>query len=194
LQYQAVAHSIALEWNDGLRFRESVMCKLGTKDLSGDTIALLPGDGCKNNRAREVHSLDRGVALREAQQFIMENKGDFMKGSLIPSKISYKEHKSFARHALQMYREETGCNLNYHGNRHAFAIETYARLYEQKAGIRIEAPVKEKTFGRDHIASIAARLGLTESEARKLDNQVRLELSKELGHGRVNITWSYVGR
>jgi hypothetical protein len=193
LQYQALAHSIALEWSAGLRFRESVMAKIGSKDLSG-ALVLQRGDGCKNNRVREVHPLDGGQALREAQRFITEYEGDFARGSLIPSTLSYKQHKSFARHALQTFREETGRDINHHGNRHAFALETYARLWEQQVGIRIEAPVREKTFGRDHISSIATRLHLTESKARELDNRVRLELSKELGHGRIDVAQSYVGQ
>jgi hypothetical protein len=194
LQFQALAHSIVLEWTAGLRFRESLMAKIGRKVLSGSGLALVEGDGCKNNRAREVQVLDGGCALHEAQRFVLERAKDFKQGSLIPSALTYKQHKAFARNALQSFRGATGRSLNHHGNRHAFALEGYARLYEQKTGVRIEAPVKEKLFGQEHIASIASRLHTTESEAKELDNQVRLELSNELGHGRVDVTWSYVGR
>jgi hypothetical protein len=193
LQYQALAHSVALEWSAGLRFRESMMVKIDSKDLSGALI-LQQGDGCKNNRPRLVHALDGSSALHSAQRFISEHIKDFSRGSLIPSELSYKKQKSFSRNALQTFRDETGRSINHHGNRHYFAHETYARLWEAKAGIRIEAPIKEKVFGGDHITSIASRLRITESEAKELDNQVRLELSGELGHNRIDVTWSYIGR
>jgi hypothetical protein len=170
------------------------MVKIGGKAISGIGLILAEGDGCKNNRAREVHALDGGHAIHEAQQFVLEHVKDFQQGSLIPSALTYKQQKAFARNALQTFRGETDCSVNHHGNRHAFALEVYARLYEQKTGVRIEAPVIERTFGKQHVKSIAFRLQLSESEAQALDNQVRLELSDELGHGRIDITCSYVGR
>jgi hypothetical protein len=194
LMYEALAHAQSLQWSAGLRFRESLIAKIGIKDLTGNLLEMVRGDGCKNNRPRLIHPIDGGQAVDSAKEFIWNHASVFQRGSLIPAVLSYKEFKAFGRNALAEFRNATGQQLNHHGNRHRFAHEVYARGWEKRFGVRIEVPVITNLYGRDHIRFIAERLHIDERTARELDNEIRYELSCELGHNRLDITYSYTGR
>jgi hypothetical protein len=49
-------------------------------------------------------------------------------------------------------------------------------------------------FEEDNIRAIAKANGASMDEAREIDSQARAEIAEELGHGRDEITRTYLGR
>jgi len=193
LMLEAAGHAVRLQEAAGLRLRESGALKVLEKELRGGCIALGRADGAKNGRPREARLYDP-AALEVARSFVRENRDVFARGSLIPAGMTTRQWMDRMHHLLRQFREDTGtAHPGYHGHRHAYAQRLYAGLYEARRGVRVEPPVKEGRFGREHLASVAARLGVSPARAREIDREIRLEVSRNLGHGRVNITRSYLG-
>ncbi|NPV03474.1 MAG: hypothetical protein HPY67_01920 [Syntrophaceae bacterium] len=193
LMLEGAIHAVRLQEAAGLRLRESGNLKILEKEPRDGCIALGRTDGPKNGRPREALLYDPG-ALRDAQAFVRRNRRVFARGSLIPAAMTTKQWMDKMHHLLRQFREDTGlAHPGYHGHRHAYAQRLYADLYEAGHGVRVEAPVKEGRFGKEHIASVAERLGVSPDRAREIDREIRLEVSRNLGHGRVNITRSYLG-
>jgi hypothetical protein len=104
-------------------------------------------------------------------------------------------NKTYAEHQRESYRETS----NFHAERHAYANERYSDLMREKLGIEIKSPVlSDKPEGQSwsqYIASQAHAQGvsITPEIAREFDREVRLEISEELGHHRIDIVSSYIG-
>ncbi len=193
LMLEGAIHAVRLQEAAGLRLRESGNLKVLEKDVYDGCIALGRTDGTKNGRPREALLYDPG-ALQAAQAFVRRNRRVFSRGSLIPAAMTTKQWMDRMHHLLRQFREDTDlAHPGYHGHRHAYAQRLYADLYEARHGVRVEAPVKEGRFGKEHIASVAERLGVPTDRAREIDREIRLEVSRNLGHNRVTITRSYLG-
>ena len=161
---ECVRMSVRLQQAFGLRREESIKFRPSYADLN--SMIRLKGSWTKGGRPREIPIAES--TQRELLNQVHELVGF---GSLIPPDKLYK-------HQLWRYTahtEKAGFK-NLHGLRHGYAQRRYVKLtgwFPPAAG------------------------GLKYSELtdvqRKLDQEVRLKISRELGHNRIEITRVYCG-
>jgi site-specific recombinase XerD len=119
---QALAYSVELQREFGLRLRESIAIKESTIERALETGILHLGreDCTKNAREREI------PIRNEEQREVLEKTLEFMKEnnlfSLAPSE-TLREQYNYAYEAKKEFEAMTGEKFNYHGERHAFAQE-----------------------------------------------------------------------
>jgi integrase len=162
---QYVRMSLELQREFGLRREEAIKIRPVLAD-KGDTLWLKPS-WTKGGRAREI------PIRTEAQRQVLDRAYALAgKGSLIPAEKTYKQQKN--RYEGQCIRAGL-CKM--HGLRHAYA----QRRFEEIAGF--PAP----------LAGGPKRADLT-NDQRALDKKARAVISAELGHGREQITVTYLAR
>lgn len=157
--------ALKLEAAFGLRREEALKMRPALAD-QGNRLALR-ASWCKGGRYREIpltHPKQRAL-LDELKAVV----GD---GSLIPAGATY--YKAIKHYENQLVRAGIG---NAHGYRHAYAQWRYKVL----TGWACPA-----AGGRTVDA-------MTPDEQRR-DRDARLEISHELGHGRLDVTDTYLGR
>ena len=148
----------------GLRMEEAIKFRPSIAD-KGNTLAL-KASWCKGGRARNVPvTFERQRALLNE---IHETVGN---GSLIPDDKSYiQQRKSLEHQSLK-----AGFS-NLHGLRHNYAQARYFAL----TGWRCPKAGGMSSDKMDKLQKAA-------------DRAARLEISQELGHGRIEITQTYLG-
>ena len=157
--------ALRLEAAFGLRREEALKFRPAVSDRGG-YLALVPST-TKGGRYREI------PLTHERQRVLLEEvravAGD---GSLIPAGTTYRDY-------LQRYKHQTrAAGLGQaHGLRHAYAQWRYRVL----AGFACPAS-GGPTVDR-----------MTPDQVRA-DRRARLEISRELGHGRIDVTDTYLGR
>lgn len=165
VQDPRVRLALKLEAAFGLRREEALKMRPALAD-QGNRLALR-ASWCKGGRYREIpltHPKQRAL-LDELKAVV----GD---GSLIPAGATY--YKAMKHYENQLVRAGIG---NAHGYRHAYAQWRYKVL----TGWACPA-----AGGRTADA-------MTPDEQRR-DREARLEISHELGHGRLDVTDTYLGR
>jgi hypothetical protein len=187
LRYAALKHAVNIQ-SVNLRLRESLLVKLGKKDLSNNILKIAAkGDGSKNSRAREIKiNLEQKATLLEARQFLKNNN---LKNLNIGT---VRNGRDFANNTLKAFKNETGVYFHFHGERHFQAHEAYKSAWQGK-GYVIECRARTgetKTEWRERILS---ETGLSKSEFAILDKEIRQEISRDLGHERIEITSRYIG-
>lgn len=194
IKYLSLAHSAVLQYEAGLRFRESTQIKIATKQLSGH-LNLTKGDGVKNNQPRTFEPLSM-KGLRLAKTFVRDHSHVFGKGSLIPENLTYIEYKNWAYKQLDKFRElnPNHKNYHYHGNRHAFSHREYEKGWDKKVGIQISTPVIAGLFGRNYVDAVSKKTGLSPQEARLIFRQINIEVAEKLGHHRPDAAYAYHGK
>ncbi|MHB1546554.1 MAG: hypothetical protein ACYCV8_07860, partial [bacterium] len=75
-----------------------------------------------------------------------------------------------------------------------WANQKYETLWENRTGVKIEATAKAGLFDKDWIHYVETKTGLNREEIRKIDGEVRHEVSQQLGHERISITSTYLGK
>lgn len=164
----------------GLRFKESVLLN-GAKALREalETGAVTISRGAKGGKSRTV-PITSQAQIRALSQ-VAHAQGQAR--CLIPNGMSYKEFRAVA------YRVNAKTNLNgWHGLRHRYAQQRYLRL------MGVPCPVNTGIrHGVMHHRYIADQLGCSLAEAKSRDKEVRERIAEELGHGRAEITNSYLG-
>lgn len=149
----------------GLRREEAMKFAPSYAD-QGDKISL-KASWTKGGRARDIP-----VRTEEQRELLNEVRSFAGSGSLIPAHKSYVQHlKVFEKHM-----DLVGLGRS-HGARHFYAQERY----------------KELTGWDAPAAGGPRRAELTASQ-READQEARLEISRELGHEREQITVVYLGR
>jgi len=193
IRYQALAHSVTLQAEAGLRFRESTQIKIARKDLTGNRLHLVRGDGVKNGQPRSFEP-NRMNGLRGAQKFVNENRSVFGNGSLIPAGSSYKAFKSWAYDQVEAFRKENPVHASYHfhGNRHDFAHREYCKAWENRTGVKVQAPVVLDKHEGQYLQYAAYRTGLSEKEVEILSKDINQSVAEKLGHHRVESGYSYM--
>lgn len=157
--------AIRLQMAFGLRLEECLKFRVATADR-GAAVALT-ASWCKGGRPRivpVVHTRQRDL-LDEVHRVC----GD---GSLVPAGMSYIQY----RKAVEKATLEAGVR-NMHKHRHWYACWRYRTL----AGI--EPPALGGPVHDD--LPVAQRLAI---------DAIRLQISRELGHGRIDVTDAYLGR
>ena len=198
VNYQALAHSVELQREFGLRARESFCLKVVEKDTTADKLQITREDMPKNAREREIsiRTDAQRDALQQAKEFAQEHGWR----SLISPDMSLKEWKSFAYNAVSEFRQETGhAEYHFHGERHAYAHEEYTRLWEEKTGISgIQCPVEVGKSGDSWFEYVQEKIPhesyLAREEIDEIDHAIRQAISEELGHNREDITYTYLGK
>ena len=161
-----VAVSLKLQREFGLRREEAMKIQPDWAD-KGDRLRLRD-TWCKGKRARvlPIRTASQRAVLDEAKALA----GTTEKGSLIPTEKYIQQVKRF-----EYQCRKAGINGS-HGLRHEYA----QRRYRELAGFACP------------LAGGPKRKDMT-PEMRRADHEARLEVSRELGHGRVSIVNSYCG-
>lgn len=187
LRYAALKHAVNIQ-SVNLRLRESLLVKLGKKDLSNNILKIAAkGDGSKNSRARKIKiNSEQKATLLEARQFLKNNN---LKNLNIGT---VRNGRDFANNTLKAFKNETGVYFHFHGERHFQAHEAYKSAWQGK-GYVIECRARTgetKTEWRERILS---ETGLSKCEFAILDKEIRQKISRDLGHERIEITSRYIG-
>lgn len=192
IRYEALAYSVQLQREGGLRFRESTQIKIYNKDFSDNTVRLERGDGVKNGQPRTFTVRDIS-AFQHAQEFVREHAHIFARGSLIPSDMKYSQYRRFAYNILHSINDSIGSAQGFHAFRHSFAHYSYAAKWQEMTGHEVKCPVDVGKFGRQWREYAAEKTGLSKEEVRMLDKEIRIAVGEELGHHRIDITNAYLG-
>lgn len=157
--------SIELQQEFGLRKEECLKFSPSYADQS--TFVRLKGSWTKGGRAREI------PILTEMQQELLKRTTIVAEtGSMIP------EHESFANWKKRYETIVKNCGFsNLHGLRHGYAQRRYHTLTGWKSPFA-GGPTREELS----------------KDQKRLDTSARLQVSRELGHNRVEITNVYLGR
>ncbi|HBI5502358.1 TPA: integrase domain-containing protein [Salmonella enterica subsp. enterica serovar Welikade] len=165
-----VALSLRLQEAFGLRREESMKFRVSwaLKGQSPDNISAisLKPSWTKGGRPRSIP-----VLTQEQRQLLAEVRQLTGSGSLIPPDRSYREH-------LRVFERETASvgTGHTHGLRHAYAQRRYEELSGRKPPVLGGSP----------------RRAMRREERRK-DDEIRRQISEELGHSRISVTSIYLG-
>lgn len=162
---ERVRLALRLEQAFGLRREEALKFRVGVAD-KGDHIQLMP-TWCKGGRPRTVPIVHPGQ-----KALLDEVRALCGSGSLVPDGQTYV--RGLKRYENQLLKAGLS---NAHGLRHWYAQWRYKSL-----------------TGRDcPAAGGEAADRLPPDEARR-DFTARMQISRELGHGRIGVTDTYLGR
>jgi hypothetical protein len=157
--------SLRLQAALGLRREEAIKFQPSYADRGNHV--RLKASWCKGGRAREIP-----VRTAEQRQLLEDCHRLAGTGSLIPPDRTFiEQRRMYERHAARAGLSKL------HGLRHAYAQDRYHQL------TGFDAPA----------CGGPTSLQLT-SEQRQLDRRARLQISRELGHEREQITAVYLGR
>jgi len=169
IRYEALRLQVELQRNVGLRFKES---------------ALFSGSELRRNNNLDIRKGTKGGQLRtidstEVQRKLIAEIKSFRREfnltrSLIPDNLFFKKWSSFAYNVAKDFKKERGLTYNFHGNRHYYAQKRYKELTGNEPPLK--ATSKENAVKKEK------------------DSEVRLKISEELGHHRIDITSYYLGR
>ncbi len=188
LRYLALMHAVNIQ-SVNLRLRESLQIKLLNKDLSKNILKVsAKGDGSKNSREREIKlNHEQKSVLLEARDFLKENHLKNLNIGTI------KQGRNFANNALKSFRAETNHYFHYHGERHWTVHEAYKEAWKLKGYDNIECRARTGEGKAEWISGILETTGLSKSEFQTMDKEIRQEISRNLGHERIEITNRYLG-
>lgn len=160
-----VRKAVLLQVAFGLRREEAIKFRPHIAMFS-DRIQL-KASWTKGGRARTI------PITTDAQRKALEAVFRVAKGgSLIPPHLTYAEQlKRYEYHTLKAGLRNT------HGFRHAYAQQRYLMLTGMPCPLAGGKPWQEMT-----------------NEEREIDRAARLKISGELGHGRLEVTETYLGR
>ena len=165
IKSEHVRLSVQLQREFGLRREEAMKIDAAWADRRDRLV--LKGSWTKGGRPREI------PIETDAQRQLLDRVKAFTSGrSLIPAESTYIEH-------LKLYENQTAAAglEKLHGLRHAYAQQRYETLTGRPAPV---------AGGRKN--------GDLSDEDKKRDREARIQISKELGHGRPGVVAVYVGR
>ena len=210
-RFERLQHAVELQREFGLRARESFGLSKESieKALETGKLSLDRSDWTKNARERQIDikTPEQRETLQKVQNLLSENN---LK-SLAGEKNDIKDIKSFKNFA---YKEATSQGFNFHSERHHWAQSQYSTKWEQKTGVGIQSPIKyysselqaknwtgEGKFYdavKEHSITnwfeyTKEETNLSIHEIKEIDREIRMEISEELGHSRLDITNTYLG-
>ena len=191
-RYMGLYHSTILQEAFNLRARESFGIKVVEKAPDAPKLIIDKGDLPKNGRPREIpiRNDHQRQVLREAREFAKSQGWR----SLIPPEYSLTEWKNFAYSALNEIREAVGhSKFHFHGERHYYAHERFQGLWQEKTGEGLQCPAVMGLDMKEWREYAFNATGLSMDQIKEIDREIRLEISEELGHSRVDVTRYYLG-
>lgn len=163
-----IAQSLRLQNCFGLRREESMKFQpvyaLNGQKIENAQYILLKSSWTKGGRARTIPIFSEQQRQELRNAFMLVQNG-----SLIPTHQTYKSHLSH----FEAITHRLGIGRT-HGLRHSYAQKRYLELM----GFECPAVGGSRSLSADEIAK---------------DKEVRLLISEELGHSRINITSIYLG-
>lgn len=162
----------------GLRFEESAKIDAARALVQAEKhsqVRII--DGTKGGRARIVPIVrqEQLTALRAAA-VLQDNHR-----SMIPPDQSYAQFRGEA------YREIQQSGIAFHGQRHHYAQARYQAI------VGVPCPVVAGRTKQEQYQHLSRELGITVRAAAELERATRMQVSKELGHGRIDVTSAYLG-
>lgn len=163
----------------GLRFKES--CLLNARAALAEAQkngSVTISDGTKGGRSRsvpisqpgQIAALERGASIQG------------MERSLVPATQRFSEYQRAA------YEEISKHGISFHSERHAFANDRFSIL------TGLDSPVRFDTASYLSWEGYACKtLQISSEELKLMVDSARLQLSEELGHGRIQVTSAYLG-
>ena len=199
IEFQGLYHASRLQEVAGLRMSESGGIKLLNKSVEDIKNGILKIDGkkdlAKNDRDRIIILDKDGIkAVLEARQWLKENGLKDIAASKTDSKMT--EWSAWSWRQLDNLKKVGIIAAGYHnhGNRHAWANNKYENEWKERTGAATEGTAKSGLFGKDWLRYVEMKTGLSSEEIRKIDTEIRLDISQQLGHERLSITSTYLGR
>lgn len=162
--------------NFGLRYEEAAKFRPHDAD-KGDKIGVYWGTKGGRDREVEIKSDIQRETLDRAKDFVDKNRQE----SIIPRDMTYKDFKNHTRNIYNdvgMTKEGVGTP---HGLRHQYAQDRYKQITGWNPPAHLTS-----TERSDFRASMS-------KDERDIDTRARLEISKELGHGRTDVISNYIG-
>jgi integrase len=184
---EAVRIATTLQRDLGLRLEESLKLKVTDKSIeTAERTGEIRIEKTKGNRPRMVPVSEKALkALKAARDWQKEYKAS----ANIPSSMSYQQMVKFVKNQYAAFKVMADLDrFSPHGNRHAYAQERFQQLTGESC------PLASARFGDDNIRAIANARGVSINQAREIDSEARVEIAEELGHGRDEITRTYLGR
>lgn len=175
---ERLALMMSLQRAFGLRFEEAAKfdARCVPEWLIRNMVVLV--DGTKGGRKREVPIVTK--EQRDILHAALVFQGPAR--SLIPAEMEYSAFRG------ECYRIAGARGIHFHRERHTYACSRYLEF------VGAHCPVMAGVqHGKAHILYLAALLHISENEARELDQNARLIIALELGHGRAEITNAYLG-
>ena len=165
IKSEHVRLSVQLQREMGLRREEAMKIDVAWADR-GDRL-VLNGSWTKGGRPREIP-----IETKAQRDLLDRVKALTAGGSLIPAESSYIEH-------LKLYENQTAAAglEKLHGLRHAYAQQRYKDITGWLAP-----------------AAGGRKSGDLTDEERKRDHEARIQISRELGHSREQISVVYCGK
>jgi len=157
--------SLELQAAFGLRRAESIKFNASIADR-GDRL-VLKASWCKGGKEREIP-----IRTAEQRSLLNQVRTHTGKGRLIPAGKTYKQQLDKFKHQCA----KAGIH-NVHGLRHAYAQARYEQLTGWKSPAQGGPTSRQLT-----------------PEQKETDREVRLQISRELGHEREQVTAIYLGR
>ncbi|MBS3952402.1 MAG: integrase domain-containing protein [Methylomicrobium sp.] len=160
----------------GLRFKESCLfdANAALKQL-GKFGYITIHSGTKGGRPRRLPCDNEMRKVMEAAVEIQSGK------SLIPKEMTYIKFRQ------ECYQQAKTNEMSFHSERHAFAQKRYRDI------VNAPCPLEAGWEHRGRIGKLAEYLSISETEAKRIDEEARLKISMELGHSRVEISNAYLG-
>jgi hypothetical protein len=178
---------------------ESGGIKLFNKSIDDIKNGILKIDGkkdlAKNDRDRIIILDKDGIkAVLEARHWLKENGLKDIAASKIDSKMT--EWSAWSWRQIDNLKKAGIIESGYHnhGNRHTWANNKYETDWKERTGVVIDGTAKSQLFGNDWIKYVEMKTELSADEIRKIDTEIRFDISQQLGHERLSITSTYLGR
>lgn len=176
---ERLAAILVLQRELGLRFEEAAKLDAVRALAQAQRGTVRIEAGTKGGLARDLpitRPLVQKFALLNATMIQGEAR------SMIPGPQSYRAFRAEAYAALR------AAGIRSHGERHAYAQGRYEAL------VGAPCPVAAGVaHGAAHHRFLSAQLGISIAAARERDQQARTQVAAELGHGRIDVTNSYLG-
>ena len=183
-KHQAVQHAIDdrlarimdLQRTLGLRFKESCLFDAKAAVQQLDKVGYITiHSGTKGGRPRRLPCDNEMRKVMEAAAEIQSGR------SMIPKEMTYLKFRQ------ECYQQAKANDMSFHPERHAFAQKRYREL------VKAPCPLEAGWEHRGRIGKLAEYLSISETEAKRIDEEARLKISMELGHSRVEISNAYLG-
>jgi integrase len=162
--------------NLGLRYEEAAKFQPHEADR-GDKIAI--EYGVKGGRPREIEITNdtQKETLDRAKEYVDKHRQE----SVIPREMNYKKFDDQTRNIYNdagMTKDGVGTP---HGLRHQYAQDRYEAITGWESPATLSS--KERVEFRSSMSQ----------QQKEIDVRARLEVSKELGHGRIDVVSNYLG-
>ena len=164
IKSERVKDALRMQQAFGLRREESLKFRPNIA-IKNDCISL-QASWCKGRIARDVP-----IRTPEQRELLAEIQKKYASNSLIPPELNYKTFRDKYDNVMQSSGIGKG-----HGLRHGYAQSRYEELTGWKCSVK-------GGFKRAEMAP----------EQREKDTQVRMIISSELGHGRIDVVAKYIG-